>query len=1775
MGLASDLLGNNTSNLSSFITGNNTPTSGLADSLLNPKPQTVPTTQDTQLNIFQKAANILPFVNIQPEKSQVFPVGAQGNTINPVFSQQGMQILSKYFVNAPGENVRTPFGTQANVIQYPSTAGGKIQAGIVDTAGRLAELIPRTVAELETAANVLRTGGKETSIPLAFNAQRIGSADATKYIGVAQRFNDTWSNLNIQNPDRPAVNGLIAFVQEAVPTIFDLTIAGDLVGQGAKLGLKATDYELTDSLSKLGFTREAFNNTTTQEFKQQVLNQIKDRAIAGDANGVRDIIQSLKVVGDRTAGGVKLGLKATDYELMADSLSKLGITREEFNNMTAQELKQRLLNQLNVRAVSGDVKGVQDVIQSLQVMRAGDTTGVTELNKFGQSLQNISKALTSPISDISNLASRPIAQVRKGLPGVAPKPGQAPAFGLSMKEFENVGGQDLVKKAEQSASSAEFEKALTPTEKTAIDASAFSVKGFFQGIKDSVVGTSERTIYNPVIGKIDILKGQFDSSTQKGLGMSKINAVHPDVVPYINEALAKGKIVEELPNQKILEAKLPQGNVRLIIDEQLGTAKGIKKQTFLNNAYFTNVPRGGVEPSTLRSSSERSTAELPRPTSSLSQKANNVKLPSGKVEGGLPGKTGLKKVGLAPEAPKKLVRTEEQLLKARIQAEARGAKAGFKAGATETRQKILSQIAEQKASVKEIKQNIADYANSRLTPQTRGKLLNTIKNAKTYNDLAKARDMINRIGEQSDKRALLNEIKKELKQPMYVGKGNAKVSKYSPNITKTLKSFKNNLSFKDPNSLKMKQLQLTNEWVLNHPDTPLPEKIINQLDELQRTHLNLLSNQELQEQLNSIKSLKFQGKTFKQLKLEQIKRDRTQTIGQFVQDITGGKGIKPSGPVIESQTKKNFLRRWATGAKNLVYERQLISDNLFDILDEKAGTPIYGGRIHEKFIGLNNLARDARIRGIQKSLGEVQPLLEKISKTLYKTVDLGNGIKMTRDEMIDVYMRSFDQAQLKSMVFGNKLSPQVISKIKSLLTKDEKAVAEAALKHWDENYQAMNNVFRERHLFDMPKNSGYSPMIKDLNYVENEDINLLNQQMQYIRASVAKGMTKERTGSLAPIKLGFVKNYVDSVVRAEHYMAYELPVQEMNAVLKGIKEAVVQERGNDYYRMLEEYVQKSANQGKYDTTYLSRFLLQTRAKLSTGILGLNPVTSIKHMTASIGGALTELSEKDFAEGIFKYFTKKKQWDAFWDQVPQFAERASSATRELYEVSQRTSPLQTALGKTSLSEKALILLRAGDKNVVRSEATAVYTRALKDGLTQDEAIAKAVSKLRRTQTGGAPEDLPSLMTGGAMEKMFTMFATEQNKYLNLLYGYSRAYAKGRVPLSKFLRVLFYTWIFNGIVMEEASKGGKATPQDLGKAVALGPLENMLILGNIIDAIRTGYAYDASPVLSIGADAVKYITDFTSGKVLAGLEGLGTTIGTASGIPIKPIGRTASGIHDLLTGQTKDWRRLFWSTSALGEQNQSPIHAEVQSMYDKVQALVKAGNNAEAQKIVDGMTDAQYKEYKNIKSTDLQTQITPTVKQVHDLVAQGKKDEAQKIVDGLTDSQYSAYKTVKKKLYPKTKVVPQPSYQVGDVSGIPEMIQTVSLYARAVGTDPITAFHRIFTNQRIRKIDNGTIIIARNTGTFGENTNISTNARAKLGATSDMTLDHIIPVELGGSDDASNLQLVSNGVAAQQDNVENILGKALKNGKINKDTAQKLIKEYKDGLISEQDVNNQLK
>lgn len=121
-----------------------------------------------------------------------------------------------------------------------------------------------------------------------------------------------------------------------------------------------------------------------------------------------------------------------------------------------------------------------------------------------------------------------------------------------------------------------------------------------------------------------------------------------------------------------------------------------------------------------------------------------------------------------------------------------------------------------------------------------------------------------------------------------------------------------------------------------------------------------------------------------------------------------------------------------------------------------------------------------------------------------------------------------------------------------------------------------------------------------------------------------------------------------------------------------------------------------------------------------------------------------------------------------------------------------------------------------------------------------------------------------------------------------------------------------------------------------------------------------------------------------------------------------------------------------------------------------------------------------------------------------------------------------------------------------------LDKVSDWAKGAMLDPVDAFDKYFKGESIKRLENGGIIVTRDTKKEDA-------ARKEQGGRKgdDLTLDHDVSLSLGGTNDRSNLILMDKDLAAKDDKIENYLAFALHDGKITMPQAQQLEKTYKHG------------
>ncbi len=284
--------------------------------------------------------------------------------------------------------------------------------------------------------------------------------------------------------------------------------------------------------------------------------------------------------------------------------------------------------------------------------------------------------------------------------------------------------------------------------------------------------------------------------------------------------------------------------------------------------------------------------------------------------------------------------------------------------------------------------------------------------------------------------------------------------------------------------------------------------------------------------------------------------------------------------------------------------------------------------------------------------------------------------------------------------------------------------------------------------------------------------------------------------------------------------------------------------------------------------------------------------------------------------------------------------------------------------------------------------------------------------------------------------------------------------------------------------------------------------------------------------------------------------------AAGVPQFPVKKgVGSAIQSALFGPSGNpTAQSFYNTK--GAVN--PMKAT----YDEVQQLIADGKQDEAQKIVDALSDEEYKKYTAVR-TAAKTATTkaaeiaaiPQTQVILNLIKAGKNDEAQKIVDAMSDDQYKYYQGAKK-MITTASTKTENTFGGGSSEWEKQSFMThVVNIAKAATLHPIEYFNNIFDGAgdwRVTGVRGNQILVNRMSLTASE-----TAKRAAGKDTSEWKLDHIWPLEAGGNNSADNLQLIPTEQWSTNTAVENLIAAKLASGSLSGAKAKEFSIRYKAG------------
>jgi len=450
------------------------------------------------------------------------------------------------------------------------------------------------------------------------------------------------------------------------------------------------------------------------------------------------------------------------------------------------------------------------------------------------------------------------------------------------------------------------------------------------------------------------------------------------------------------------------------------------------------------------------------------------------------------------------------------------------------------------------------------------------------------------------------------------------------------------------------------------------------------------------------------------------------------------------------------------------------------------------------------------------------------------TVEWNRGRKtFTKDQLLDIYMKAQDPETRKIMLDDqiNAYNEDFLQAVGMELNAQDKAVASALFKFYNENYVKINDFYEEKYGVSMPHNPFYSPRSMVRTGINVEDGSI---------AFAAAGFTKNRTAKAGAVDIkGAFATWNKYVAQTNHWLNWSDKLVDINSVFGDaeVKKIIESQFGAVTNSRIKTEITNMAGSKVPDGW--GKAFDKVRSNFAKSVLSVKPSLMIKQLT-SFPAYLEHMSVADFSVGIADFFAHPKEAINTLGNTTLMKTRNVDIIRDFAELSK----LDVLKGKKGikLSDLMMLNIKLGDRGAIYAGGWALYKvelkKNLKAGMNEADAKAKALDTFERvtdeTQQSGRISQ-QSYWQSNPFLRAFTMFMSSQNQYLRKEINAVRGMATGRMSVKQGLKTLFIFHVLLPCLFQYAADGFDWDKDAQLKAATLGSLNGFFIVANVLSNI----------------------------------------------------------------------------------------------------------------------------------------------------------------------------------------------------------------------------------------------------------------------------------------------------------------------------------------------------
>lgn len=468
---------------------------------------------------------------------------------------------------------------------------------------------------------------------------------------------------------------------------------------------------------------------------------------------------------------------------------------------------------------------------------------------------------------------------------------------------------------------------------------------------------------------------------------------------------------------------------------------------------------------------------------------------------------------------------------------------------------------------------------------------------------------------------------------------------------------------------------------------------------------------------------------------------------------------------------------------------------------------------------------------------------------------------------------------------------------------------------------------------------GYFPIIYDPTMSHASQItedNKLSPHGGFMTVETRASSTKQRAERVDNrpllLQMQVITRHVGEVI---HDITHREAVQNAKKILgdSDIGDAVRTALGPEYIKAMTGWLENVAQPGAmYSKANPMMVKIGRWLNQRVTIVGLGfRVTATAAQLLGVPLAAGEVGEVNLLGAMRTVMAHPVQsWNEVQSRSSYMRSRADTLDATLEEMvhAHHAGKLQK-IGPKGLSKYALRGIAYMDMVTSTTVWTAGFNKALKQGLSEDEAIAYADSTVRRTQGGGGQADRSAIMNEHPMVRALYPFFSYLNALYNMQRDVFRTAGEGR-----YLEASRKAWwvMVVPMLLQAALFGQGPDPGDDGEVdvmdwaryfgvqTLLGNLSSIPGIGTLASALGNNYTYRATSYNTIGEGIIKTVKNakkiYEGDKEFDGsvVKSTLNTVGLIFAQPLGQIGSTAGGLYDYFTGEAdpqnaSDWYNLL--------------------------------------------------------------------------------------------------------------------------------------------------------------------------------------------------------------------------------------------------------------------------